>query len=136
MGLIKSRIYFVILFLFLNLCFIENQVRGICVCGNKGIATSSRDKTVRFWTLDPADKRKYVFSNILVGHTSFVGPLAWISPNVEYPIGRIVSGGMDTRVLVWDLEKGEKVHTLEGHQSQVTGIALDDGDIVSCSIDW
>ncbi|KAA0031249.1 phospholipase A-2-activating protein [Cucumis melo var. makuwa] len=110
----------------------EDDVRGICVCGNEGIATSSRDKTVRFWN---SDGRKYVESKILLGHTSFVGPLAWISPDEEFPEGGIVSGGMDTLVIVWDMRTGEKVQTLKGHQQQVTGITLDNGDIVSSSVD-
>ncbi|CAB4320594.1 unnamed protein product [Prunus armeniaca] len=113
----------------------EDDVRGICVCGNAGIATSSRDRTVRLWSLDPSDERRYSESKILLGHTSFVGPLVWISPNEEYPDGGIVSGGMDTMVLVWDLKTGEKVQTLRGHQLQVTGLALDNGDIVSSSVD-
>ncbi|XP_031286716.1 phospholipase A-2-activating protein isoform X1 [Pistacia vera] len=113
----------------------EDDVRRICVCDNVGIATSSRDKTIRFWSLDASDKRMYLSSKLLLGHTSFVGPLAWISPNEEYPEGGLVSGGMDTMVLVWDLRTGEKVRTLKGHQLQVTGIALDDEDIVSSSVD-
>ncbi|XWS54639.1 hypothetical protein CRYUN_Cryun10bG0106000 [Craigia yunnanensis] len=113
----------------------EDDVRGICVCGNEGIATSSRDRTVRFWSLDSSDKRKYVSSKILLGHSSFVGPLAWISPDEEFPEGGIVSGGMDTIVLVWDLRTGEKVQSLKGHQLQVTGVVLDNGDIVSSSVD-
>ncbi|KAH9695977.1 phospholipase a2-activating protein [Citrus sinensis] len=113
----------------------EDDVRGICVCDNVGIATSSRDRTVRFWSLDPSDKRKYHSSKILLGHTSFVGPLAWISPNAEFPEGGLVSGGMDTMVLVWDLRSGEKVQTLQGHKLQVTGVTLDNEDIVSSSVD-
>ncbi|GKV19763.1 hypothetical protein SLEP1_g29984 [Rubroshorea leprosula] len=113
----------------------EDDVRGICVCGGESIATSSRDRTVRFWTLDPSDKRKFLSSKILLGHSSFVGPLAWISPNEEFPEGGIVSGGMDTMVLVWDLRTGEKVQTLKGHQIQVTGLLLDNKDIVSSSVD-
>lgn len=113
----------------------EDDVRGICVCDNVGIATSSRDRTVRFWSLDPSDKRKYHSSKILLGHTSFVGPLSWISPNEEFPEGGLVSGGMDTMVLVWDLRSGEKVQTLQGHKLQVTGVTLDNEDIVSSSVD-
>lgn len=105
------------------------------MCGNEGIATSSRDRTIRLWSQDPSDSRKFVSSRILLGHTSFVGPLAWIPPNEEFPEGGVVSGGMDTLVLVWDLKSGEKVQTLRGHQLQVTGIAFDDGDIVSSSVD-
>jgi phospholipase A-2-activating protein len=110
-----------------------HQVRGITVCaGDRGIATSSRDKTVRLWT---QENRKFVSSKVLVGHTSFVGPITWIPPNPDLPHGGVASGGMDTLVLVWDLNTGEKVQTLKGHQLQVTGIAFDDGDLVSSSID-
>ncbi|KAK2381891.1 phospholipase A-2-activating protein [Trifolium repens] len=111
----------------------EDDVRGITVCaGDGGIATSSRDKTVRLWT---QENRKFVSSKVLVGHTSFVGPITWIPPNPDLPHGGVASGGMDTLVLVWDLNTGEKVQTLKGHQLQVTGIAFDDGDLVSSSID-
>ncbi|RYR22853.1 hypothetical protein Ahy_B03g068150 isoform C [Arachis hypogaea] len=113
----------------------EDDVRGICVCGNERIATSSRDKTVRLWSQDPSEKRKFVSSKILLGHTSFVGPIAWIPPNDEFTEGGVVSGGMDTLVLVWDLKSGEKVQTLKGHSLQVTSITLDNGDIVSSSVD-
>ncbi|XP_021738565.1 phospholipase A-2-activating protein-like [Chenopodium quinoa] len=113
----------------------EDDVRRICVCENVGIATSSRDKTVRFWPLDPATNRVLESPKVMVGHTSFVGPLAWISPNDEFPGGGIVSGGMDTLGMVWDLKSGERVHVLRGHEMQVTGIALDDRDIVTSSVD-
>lgn len=75
-------------------------------------------------------------SKILLGHTSFVVPLAWISPTEEFPEGRIVSGGMDKLVFVWNLVNAEKLQTLKGHQQQVTGIALEGSDIISASIDW
>ncbi|XP_057494690.1 uncharacterized protein LOC130779855 [Actinidia eriantha] len=113
----------------------EDDVRGICVCGDVGIATSSRDKTIRFWSLDPTSNHNYTTSKLLLGHTSFVGPLTWVSPDEEFPEGGIVSGGMDTLVMVWDLRTGEAVQTLKGHQLQVTGIALDGLDIVSSSVD-
>ncbi|KAL6522636.1 hypothetical protein OROMI_031594 [Orobanche minor] len=113
----------------------EDDARGICICGNSGIATSSRDRTVRFWTLAEPQERDYTESKLLLGHTSFVGPLAWIPPNGEFPEGGIISGGMDTLVLVWNLATGEKVQMLKGHRLQVTGIALDGSDIVSVSVD-
>ncbi|KAK3023019.1 hypothetical protein RJ639_045013 [Escallonia herrerae] len=91
----------------------EDDVRGICVCDNVGIATSSRDRTIRFWTLDQTNNRDYTMSKILLGHTSFVGPLAWVLPNEQFPEGAIVSGGMDTNVLVTNLGTGENVRTLK-----------------------
>lgn len=78
-----------------------------------------------------------MLSKTLVGHSSFVGPLAWIAPCENFPEGRIVSGGMDTLILLWDLKTGQSVQTMKGHQLQVTGLAVDDGGgITSSSIDW
>nr|CAB3451833.1 unnamed protein product [Digitaria exilis] len=112
------------------------QVRGICVCGDAGIATSSRDRTVKFWTRNPEKESEYVLSKTLVGHSSFVGPLAWVPPSDCLPEGGIVSGGMDTFIFLWDLHKGEVVEKMKGHNSQVTGLAVDtNGDIISSSMD-
>ncbi|PIA55620.1 hypothetical protein AQUCO_00700139v1 [Aquilegia coerulea] len=114
----------------------DDDVRGICICGDAGFATSSRDRTVRFWSVNQQDKRKYKLSKIMLGHTSFVGPLAWISPNDKFPEGGIVSGGMDTLIMLWNLSTGESVNTMKGHQLQVTGLFVDDNaDIVSTSVD-
>ncbi|XP_057836619.2 uncharacterized protein LOC131046848 [Cryptomeria japonica] len=114
----------------------EEDVRGICICGDIGIGTGSRDKTVRFWSVDEADNRKYVLKKMLIGHNSFVGPLAWMPPSVHLPEGGLVSGGMDTLVIAWDLSTAQAIQTMKGHQLQVTGITLDDqGDILSSSID-
>lgn len=113
----------------------EDDVRGICICESTGIATSSRDQTVRFWSPDGSNNRGYTMSKILLGHTSFVGPLAWVSPCEEFPEGAVVSGGMDTHIFVWNLGTGEKIQELKGHKMQVTGIALDNSDIVSTSVD-
>ncbi|XP_076950188.1 uncharacterized protein LOC143623090 [Bidens hawaiensis] len=113
----------------------DDDVRGICVCDNDGIATSSRDRTIRFWSLDQTKNAAYTSSKILLGHTSFVGPLAWIPANEQFPEGALVSGGMDTLVLVWNIATGEKVQTLRGHKMQVTGVTVDGSDIVSSSMD-
>ena len=91
---------------------------------------------MRFWSVDPANKYKDPNCSVLVGHTSFVGPVTWIAPSAEFPEGGLVSGGMDTLVIVWDLKSGAKVDTLRAHSLQVTGVAMDGDDIVSSSLDW
>ncbi|KAF6166573.1 hypothetical protein GIB67_005435 [Kingdonia uniflora] len=115
----------------------EQDVRGICVCGDAGFATSSRDRTVRLWSLNPSEKKqKYESAKIMLGHTKFVGPLTWIPPNTRFPLGAVVSGGMDTLIFVWDLRTGKSVQTLKGNQAQVTGVAVDDNeDIISAAVD-
>ncbi|CAN6459831.1 unnamed protein product [Victoria cruziana] len=111
----------------------EADVRGVCVCGDTAIATSSRDKTVKFWVQN--SDNGYKLSKTMAEHTSFVGPLAWIAPSNDLLEGGIVSGGMDTMVLLWDLKSARTVHRMSGHQLQVTGLAIDGCDIVSSSID-
>lgn len=114
----------------------EDDIRGICICGDLGIASSSRDRTVKFWIPDSEKKHRFVLSKTLVGHSSFVGPLAWIPPSDRFLEGAIVSGGMDKLVLLWDLSKGEVAERMSGHQQQVTGLVVDDnGDIISSSMD-
>lgn len=106
------------------------------MCKNDTIATSSKDSNIRIWSLDPHDARRYLRSNILSGHEGFVGPLAWISPDEAYPEGRLVSGGMDSSIIVWNLANGEIVHTLKSYNMmEVTGLAVDGEEIVSSSAD-
>ncbi|KAF5951622.1 hypothetical protein HYC85_009566 [Camellia sinensis] len=106
----------------------EDDVRGICVCGSVGIATSSRDRTIH--RMETSPPRSY-FWGILVLWDHWLG----FHRTEEFPEGGIVSGGRDTLVLVWDLRTGEAAQTLKAHQLQVTGIALDGSDIVSASMD-
>ena len=55
---------------------------------------------------------------MVLGHTDSVYNLAW------HPDGRtLASGGEDGRVILWDVESGEKVATLEGHTGSVWGVA-------------
>lgn len=106
------------------------------MCGEFGIATGSRDKTVRFWFPAGDGGRGYVLSKTLVGHRNFVGPVASIPPNPVMPSGGLVSGGMDASVMVWDLQSESLVKELTGHTLQVSSVAIDsEGQIVSASVD-
>ncbi|KAG4958373.1 hypothetical protein JHK87_035006 [Glycine soja] len=61
----------------------QDLVSGMCACGNKGIMTLLRDQTIRLWS-DQNNNHKFVSSKILLGYTSFVGPLEWIPPNTSF----------------------------------------------------
>ncbi|XP_071736955.1 ubiquitin homeostasis protein lub1-like isoform X2 [Rutidosis leptorrhynchoides] len=113
----------------------EDDVRCLCVCNDVGIATSSRDRTIRFWSLEQTSDKAYTLSKILRGHTRGVGPLTWIPPNNQFKKGVLVSGGADELILVWDIATGENIQTFCGHKLPVTGVTLDGSDIISSSID-
>lgn len=115
---------------------IVHQVRGLGISEDGKIATGSRDKSVRVWNLVQGDNREFTLDRTLVGHTSFVGTVAWIPPSAQFPQGGLVSGGMDMRVVVWDLEKASIVQDLKGHSLQVSCVAVEaNGDILSASVD-
>lgn len=108
----------------------------MCVFGDSAIATGSRDKSIRCWYPTEGDKVGYVLGKTLIEHTSFVGPVSWIPPSEELPSGGLVSGGMDARVIVWNLETSTAIQDLRGHELQVTAVAVDDnGDFLSASLD-
>ena len=138
------------------------QVRAICVISDDEFATSSRDKSIKVWRRSAPSaaapdsgssssnrlrsNREFTLHRTLVGHSSFVGPLAWLpsaaaeassaSSSSQSSSGYLVSGGMDSLVIVWDVETGEVKHRLEGHKQQVTSLAVtEQGDIVSASVD-
>ena len=124
--------------------------------GNNGFVTGSRDKTLKVW------KRRgqicFEEEGDLEGHTDFVSAVCCYDDDddgggggggvdvdmsaVEGMVNgksRIVSGSRDATVMVWEKNEEEmwcSVHRLEGHEYQVTGVAvLDNGDIVSASLD-
>ena len=47
----------------------------------------------------------------------------------------IVSGSLDTSIRVWDVESGNCLHTLIGHQSLTSGLELKDNILVSGNAD-
>jgi WD40 repeat protein len=49
--------------------------------------------------------------------------------------GRIVCGGWDKTIRVWDLESGELLCTLKGHTDIVNSVHVSEGRIVSGSSD-
>lgn len=67
---------------------------------------------------------------VLIGHDV---PLCAFSPDGR----RIVSGGPDNTVTIWDVTTGSKVHTLRGHTMPVSAAAFspDGSRIVSASYD-
>ena len=47
----------------------------------------------------------------------------------------MVSGSLDTSIRVWEVETGECLHTLIGHQSLTSGMELKDNILVSGNAD-
>lgn len=120
----------------------HTQVRGVCAC-DLGIVTSSRDKTAKIWAQDGAAAGGgaagcFAPVQTLVGHTNYVTAVAYIPPGArpDLPNGAVVTGSLDLTVRVWDPVSGAGLAVLQGHEQQVTALAvLAGGDVASASID-
>jgi phospholipase A-2-activating protein len=103
------------------------DVRAVAQAGKLGVATTSRDKTLRLWTVDEASSGGVTEATVFVGHTHFVGPLVWVPPGV-LPVGAeegaLVTGSRDTTVIVWHPHAAVPLQRLAGHTQQVRAVRV------------
>ena len=90
------------------------------------LAAAVRDGSILLW-----DPRRPGAPRRLDGHARDVLAL------VFSPDGRLISGGLDKCVRVWDVEGGRAILTLRDHGAAVTGLAIsrDGGRLASSSFD-
>jgi hypothetical protein len=97
------------------------------VAGALGVATASRDKTLRLWPFAAAGAAPdaagaFGEPTVFVGHAHYVTALAWAPPGAlaggAAPAGALVSGGRDASVIVWDPSTATPLQRLQGHAQQ------------------
>lgn len=81
------------------------------------IAPACEDASIRL--LDTSDKKNIKEINQLMGHNGAVRSVAF-SPDGS----KILSGGADYDVCLWDLANGKEIRRMIGHQGAVTGVAF------------
>ncbi|KAI8089360.1 WD40-repeat-containing domain protein [Halteromyces radiatus] len=90
------------------------------------IITGSRDSTLRVWRLpDPRNDPPFDgngvnpwYMHTLTGHSL---PVRAITAHGN----TLVSGSYDNMVCVWNLETGQLIHRMEGHQQKVYAVVID-----------
>ncbi|XP_073107242.1 cytochrome P450 81Q32-like [Elaeis guineensis] len=80
----------------------KDDARGICICVDFGIRNVLQGQGSEVLGPGSGQENRFVLPKTLDGHSSIVGPLAWIPPWDRFTEGGIASGGMDTLVLMWD----------------------------------
>jgi len=96
------------------------DVRGLALAGGHGLASTSRDKTLRLWPLADSPTGVLTDSRVFVGHTHFVGPVAWAPPGLlaVAPEGALVTGSRDTSLILWHTTAAVPLQRLAGHTQQ------------------
>jgi len=110
------------------------DVRGIDYDQNGNIISGSRDSLVISWkrninnTYEP--DINYSF------HKGYVICLYYLKPNVNYPKGLILSGGVDKTINVYEPGSNEPLYILIGHDNTISSISsTPNGLIISGSWD-
>ncbi|KYQ99960.1 G beta like protein [Tieghemostelium lacteum] len=97
------------------------------------ILSSSRDKTVMVWKLDPTNPLEVGKAlRSLHGHNHYVQDVV-ISHDGQFAL----SGSWDTTLRLWDITRGESTRLFKGHKQDVTSVAFsgDNRQIISGSRD-
>jgi hypothetical protein len=79
------------------------------------VISASADLTLRVWDLDRSGAS---CRSVLVGHEDCVN---WVAPA---PNGRVISGGADGKLFLWDLSSDRPVHEYCGHTAPINSIEI------------
>lgn len=99
----------------------------MCFPSSKAIVSSSRDGTVRLWSL-LSDHPPTYDDKIALNATGFVNAVSYLSPTQKFPEGLIISGGQDTVIEVRQPSKGPSDNAealLLGHSRNVCTLDVD-----------
>lgn len=101
-------------------------VMAIAVAPDGAVATASFDNAVGLWARDDGSAAP----RWLDGHRAAVNAVVFLGPD------RIVSGGDDARVLVWDLRGAEDPAELHRHAAKVAALALSPDGRTLATASW
>lgn len=64
------------------------------------------------------------FVNVVTykGHRNFVSCICWLPPCEAFPEGIVITGSNDNTILGYNLQDGNVVLTLEGHENAVCSV--------------
>ncbi|KAF9221824.1 WD40 repeat-like protein, partial [Gyrodon lividus] len=97
----------------------EDVIYGIAYLpGEKRLVTCSGDKTVRIWNVENGEQE-----GTSMEHDGWVQGLA-----VTRDGKKILSGGMGSKLRVWDVETQMPITELGGHETSIPCIAMSPDD--------
>jgi WD40 repeat protein len=87
------------------------------------ILTAGADRTVRLWDGTTGRLRQ-----------TYQGGSRSLADATLSPDGLVMAGGADGRLLFWDRDSGRQLWALHAHASQIIGVHVEGGDIVTRGI--
>jgi len=64
----------------------------------------------------------------------FEGHKGWVF-SIQFQDNRLISGAFDSKIKIWDMDKGAELHTMTGHNGFVICLRFDSQRIISGSGD-
>ncbi|KAI8429183.1 hypothetical protein MSG28_007720 [Choristoneura fumiferana] len=117
------------------LCSHSLDVRCVAKTNECCILSASRDRTAKLW--HPEGVKDFVNVVTYKGHKNFVSCICWLPPCEAFPEGIVITGSNDNTILGYNLQDGNIVLTLEGHENAVCSVTpgSDSGILLSSSWD-
>ena len=130
----------------------QNAISSVAVTSDGRLVTGSGDGTARLWDMETG-KEVRVLSNIQrLSSFVAVGPdgerisksrketarlrANMVSSVAVAPGGQLITGSRDGSMRVWDMETGEEISVLAGHELPITSVAVTpDGRLITGSWD-
>ncbi|KAF7722919.1 hypothetical protein EC973_002599 [Apophysomyces ossiformis] len=105
-------------------------INTACFPDSRTLVTGGTDNVVCMWKIKQDKNTDFTLLESLRGHSA---PVTSITSSRSYSI--LVSGSEDKTAIVWDLNRMQYVRTLNGHESSVDIVRINDttGDIITCS---
>ncbi|XP_039997560.1 phospholipase A-2-activating protein [Xiphias gladius] len=99
----------------------EMDVRGLAaaVFPDGAFVSVSRDRTGRVWVPNSSPDKGFTEMHCMSGHSNFVSCVCIIAPSETYPRGLIATGGNDSTICVFTLDRPQPLFTLKGHKNTV-----------------
>ncbi|KAI4859308.1 WD40 repeat-like protein [Hypoxylon rubiginosum] len=118
---------------------VENTTKRQCVNGFSDASETSSTGTQKFRPWKDLYRERYkVGSNWRYGRCSiktFGGQHTNGITALQFDDNMLVTGSYDSKIKLWDIEKGEVIRTLHGHTMGIRALQFDDRMLVSASLD-
>lgn len=116
---------------------LQGHESQVCCCqyDQEKIVSGSFDSSIKVWDIRNLDEKEEVQATMTLKKSETNNAHSDRVLCLMFEDNKLVTGGRDETVKIWDLEVGKCVNTLNGHTDNVWYLQFDDAKIISGSAD-